>query len=233
MPTGAAPPGSSAPSGTPAIPEGPRPALTPAQRRRWCVTEGELMRGREGVLDVGTPKLRGIDLESGGDHARVRFRYRGPTAQQARLASGAERRQLGLKLKAQDSCNLIYVMWRLVPEAKIVVSFKNNPGAERHADCGNHGYTNLRPLESRLPPALVEGEEHELSAQLQAGTLIVRVDGGVVWRGELPHAAQRLQGAAGVRSDNVAWSLVGFDAEQGAAARLFDQVGCRDVSDPR
>lgn len=234
-PKGGLPPKAPAPevSSKPPEAEAPKPAATPAERRRWCVTEGELVRGRQGVLEVATAKLRGIDLESGGDHARLRFRYRGPTAQQVRLASGAERRQLGLKLKAQDTCNLIYVMWRLVPEPKIVVSYKNNPGSAQHAQCGNHGYTNLTPVESRLPPPLVEGEEHELSADLRAGILSVEVDGGVVWRGELPRSALMLRGAVGVRSDNVAWSLVGFDAEPSSSAELFRQVRCRDVSDPR
>ena len=41
---------------------------------------------------------------------------------------GELRRQFGLKLRAQDACNLVYVMWRIEPASKLVVSIKCRTG---------------------------------------------------------------------------------------------------------
>ncbi|MFZ2084251.1 MAG: hypothetical protein WAU92_07140 [Candidatus Sulfotelmatobacter sp.] len=60
----------------------------------------------------------------------------------------------GLKLRAQDPCNLVYAMWRIDPESKLVVSVKTNQNAHTSAECGNHGYENIKPRKaSRAPPA--------------------------------------------------------------------------------
>ena len=32
------------------------------------------------------------------------------------------------KLRAEDACNLVYVMWRIEPQSRLVVSVKRNPG---------------------------------------------------------------------------------------------------------
>ena len=70
------------------------------------------------------------------------------------LASGEMRRQFGLKLRAEDACNLVYAMWRIEPESKLVVSVKSNPGQHTSAQCGNRGYQNIKPLHSSPLPSL-------------------------------------------------------------------------------
>jgi hypothetical protein len=56
--------------------------------------------------------------------AEAHFTYLGSTGNEARLGSGELRRQFGLKLRAEDACNLVYAMWRIEPESKLVVSVK-------------------------------------------------------------------------------------------------------------
>ena len=122
-------------------------------------------RGARAIVDDAA--TRAILPGTSGNDAELDFVYRGPTDSRARLASGAER--------AQDSCNLLYVMWR-VP-ATIVVQLKHNPGIVRHEDCGNRGYASVRPTTSAAIPALVEGEHHVLAARIDRDTLEVTVDG--------------------------------------------------------
>jgi hypothetical protein len=154
----------------------------------------------------------------------------GRTEQTRALASGQRRRQLGLKLRAGDGCNLVYVMWRLDPRPALEVSVKSNPGARTTRECGARGYTRIKPA-SRAPlPPLDDGAEHELRAAIEGDTLVASVDGRVVWRGRLPEAARALSGPAGLRSDNLAFELVDFEAPAttaagGAAARCTDAVG--------
>lgn len=64
-------------------------------------------------------------------------------------AQGEIRRQFGLKLHAQDACNLVDVIWRVDPESKLVVSVKRSPSQHSSAECGNRGYQNIK---SRKPP---------------------------------------------------------------------------------
>jgi hypothetical protein len=138
-----------------------------------------------------------------GDRAEASFRYLGPTADVAALGSGAVRRQLGLKLRAESGCNLVYAMWRLEPKNEIVVSVKSNPGQRTHAECGNRGYANVAPEVSAAPPEVRAGEDHTLTAAIDRDVLAVRVDGKEVWRGRLPASATTMHGPPGIRTDNV------------------------------
>ena len=115
----------------------------------------------------------------------VRFKYLGATENESRLGSGEVRRQFGLKLQAQDPCNLTYVMWRIAPESKLVVSVKTNPGQHTSAECGNRGYKNIRPARSSPVPVLQPGAAHTLHADLNGDALRVLADGAVVWTGNL------------------------------------------------
>ena len=45
--------------------------------------------------------------------AAIAFTYVGPTPVDVPLASGELRRQIGLKLRARDTCNVVYVMWHV------------------------------------------------------------------------------------------------------------------------
>lgn len=154
-----------------------------------------------------SPKMRAQTEGREGDAAELDFVYLGPTEEVAPLASGERRRQLGLKLRARDGCNVLYVMWRIEPEPDLVVSRKANPGMERHAECGTRGYRRLRPATYTPPPPLVVGARHRLRARVEEKRLRVWIDGALVWEGELDEAAARMRGPVGVRSDNVAFAF--------------------------
>ncbi len=181
------------------------PALSPASSLR--LTEGSV-RPTGGTIAITEPSVRGVVPDSTGDAAGLDVVYFGPSAETATLASGAERSQLGLKLRAQDSCNVIYVMWRIEPVSEIVVQLKRNPERATHAACGNGGYERIRPGHQSAPPALVPGASHTLSAAIDGDDLSVWADQALVWRGTLPAEARALRGPAGFRTDNVHAELV-------------------------
>src|SRR6202046_3026383 len=104
------------------------------------------------------------------------FTYLGSTGNEARLGSGELRRQFGLKLRAQDACNLVYAMWRIEPESKLVVSVKSNPGEHSSAQCGNRGYQNIKPRHSSSVPTLEPGATHTLRAQMTGAEMQVFAD---------------------------------------------------------
>lgn len=201
---------------SPTLPRTPDLALNPERAeaflRKLCVTEGDLSEH----LSVTAPKMRCVQVESAGDQAKLRFRYDGVSAERTALKSGAVREQLGIKLRARDTCNLLYVMWRFTPKAELVVSFKDNPGESTHDECENRGYTNLVPTTKAPPPAVVPGGQYELSARIEGGRLRAWIDNQLVWEGLLPEGVRNLAGPAGVRSDNVAWSMLDFDVGAGA-----------------
>jgi hypothetical protein len=107
-----------------------------------------------------------------------------------------------LKLKAQDDCNVVYVMWRISPVSTLMVSVKSNPGQHRHAECGNSGYTNVKGTLKRPLPKIEEGSEHSLRATLDGTSLVVYVNGAAAWEGNIGDDALRFDGPVGLRSDN-------------------------------
>ena len=117
--------------------------------------------------------------------AEARFTYFGPTVNEAPLASGEMRRQFGLKLRAQDACNLVYAMWRIEPESKLVVSVKSNPGEHTSAQCGNRGYQNIKPRRSSPLPVLDSGGTHILRAEMKGAEMQVFADNFLVWEGSV------------------------------------------------
>lgn len=178
------------------------PRLTAIERARLCVTEGaiEELPGRR--LLVSASKMRAIVTGATAQVVEARVTYQGPTEQEARLASGAMRRQFGLKLRAQDGCNLVYAMWRIEPESKLVVSVKRNPGMSKSSECGNHGYTNIKARRSSPVPRMNAGESHTLRAEMNGSELRVSVDGRVAWEGDVGPEALSLNGPVGVRTDS-------------------------------
>ncbi|MDQ3369969.1 MAG: hypothetical protein M3680_31505 [Myxococcota bacterium] len=186
-----------------------------ASMKALCVTTGVAAIG-------GTVKqaaMRAVAKASEGDAASLTFKFLGDSETVKQLASGAARRQIGLKLRAENGCNLIYVMWRLDPKPMIDVSVKINPGMKDHKACGAGGYTKVKPASKAPPlPALTPGDTHTLRAAIEGDELSVWVDDAVVWRGSLPAAARELRGPAGLRSDNLAFDLVTFSAPSGDAA---------------
>jgi hypothetical protein len=177
-----------------------------------CVTEGAIDKVAGGHLSVNVPKMRAYVNAWTSQAIELHFTYIGPTSIESPLASGEMRRQFGLKLHAQDPCNLIYVMWRIGPESKLVVSVKRNPGAHTSAECGNHGYENIKPSSASEVPRLSPGESHTLRAEIKTEELKVFVDNHEVWRGEVGSAAAALHGPVGIRSDN---ARLEFDLKTG------------------
>jgi hypothetical protein len=171
-----------------------------------------------GRLAVEEAKFRAVAARQGGSAAELRFTYLGPTHQTAALGSGAVREQLGVKLRAQDPCNLVYVMWRMAPESKLAVSIKQNPGQHTSAECANRGYRNLKPEHATPVLAPAAGSSHVLSAELRGDEVNVQVDRVTVWEGRLGEAALALNGPAGLRSDNVHFECDFYVRAQGGAA---------------
>ncbi len=189
---------------TPVEASAPVPSPGPARRAEFKVTCGKVGQGEPGRLEVTEPKVRAVLRQGGGDAAEARFVYLGPTDETTALGSGDVRQQLGLKLRAVDGCNLVYVMWRFAPESKIAVSVKLNPGQSTHDECGNGGYTQVAYID--LPP-VTPGEEHVLRARVDGRELTVWADDAEVWRGELAEAVAGLGGHVGFRSDNARFEM--------------------------
>ena len=178
-----------------------------------CVTKGALAQAR-----VEVPTFRAVAPGHAGDAAAIRVTVRGTSDHERALAGGQDRRQLGLKLRAADGCNLVYVMWRLDPRPELEVSIKRNPGAHTSAECGADGYTKIKPDGALEPPPLADGAPHTLQAELAAATLTAWIDGRVTWQGHLD--ATGLTGPAGLRSDNLSFSLdsLSVDARPGSVS---------------
>ncbi|HEU5057564.1 MAG TPA: hypothetical protein VFU21_13615 [Kofleriaceae bacterium] len=173
--------------------------LAPVAADAMCITLGEVQPVAGGGVRVKDAKVRGVGVRTAGRSAELRFVYRGASAEVARLGSGKVFHQLGLKLEAQDGCNLLYVMWRL--ETGVEALVKKNPGQSVHSECGNRGYRKLKPEVSRPAPALEPGAAHRLSAELVGTRLIARVDGAPVLEAEVGELG--FSGPAGFRTDNV------------------------------
>jgi hypothetical protein len=200
-------------------------ALNAVATSDLCVTEGSIELAPDQKLAVKVPKLRAYVNQPPAEAAEIRFTYLGATSSEARLGSGESRRQFGLKLRAADACNLVYIMWRIEPKSVLVVSVKRNPGEHASAECGNHGYRNLKPRYSAPIPTLSSGQSHRLRASLQGDELTAAVDDRTVWQGALGPAAQGLHGPAGLRSDNA--QLLFELAVNTAAASAGSAPACR------
>jgi hypothetical protein len=204
-----------------------RNRLTPVSRAGICVTEGALNELPGGQLSVNVPKMRAYLNEVTPQSVEAHFTYLGSTGNEARLGSGELRRQFGLKLRAQDACNLVYAMWRIEPESKLVVSVKSNPGEHTSSECGNRGYLNIKPRRTIPLPALRPGDTHDLRAEMNGEDLKVYADDSPVWEGSVGSDALAFDGPVGMRSDNARLQieLRAGEAEPGHAP------GCRSGAD--
>jgi hypothetical protein len=195
-----------------------------------CVTNGALSSRPDGRLAIETPSSRGVVPGSDGQIAEIRFRYLGPTAGSKPLASGELRRQIGIKLHAQDTCNLLYVMWHIEPDAKIAVSVKRNPAWHTHAQCHANGYTTMRPDAGIAMPRILRGEAHTLRAELRGSELIVLADGRRAWVGTVSGLAG-IDGPVGFRTDNASFEfeyfarIVGSRGPDRSQSRCVQQPG--------
>jgi hypothetical protein len=135
-------------------------ALQGIDRNDLCVTNGNISVLSGGWLAIDTPSSRAV-VRAGAKYtadqvAEIHFRYLGPTQTSKPLASGELRRQIGLKLQAEDTCNLIYAMWHIEPDTMVAVS-----------------------------PPIRPGQTHTLRAELHGNNLMVTADGNVAWYGGL------------------------------------------------
>jgi hypothetical protein len=181
--------------------------LVPVEARELAITSGEITPDGPARFSIRSPTLRAELGRSPRAAVQVAFVYRGPTQHDAPLASGELRRQIGLKLRARDTCNVVYVMWHIEPSPGIRVSVKSNPGQSRHAECGDRGYDFLQPTSSKPAPRVEPGQEHVLGAEIRGRALLVKTDGVQSWEGVLPAAAFEFDGPVGVRSDNGEFSV--------------------------
>jgi hypothetical protein len=146
--------------------------------------------------------MRAVVAGGNGYDAELAFTYRGPSAVTAKLADGTLRRQIGLKLRALDTCNVVYVMWHIEPTRGVNVSVKRAPSLHSHEACGATGYVQVKPTKSQAAPRIAPGDRHTLRATLDGLGLRVVADGNTVWEGVLPADALAFDGPAGIRSDN-------------------------------
>jgi len=190
--------------GTTHVEAGPGGERTPSievhavAHEQICVTKGDVASAA-----IRQPTVRAFARGAGGDAASLTFTFGGDADQARALANGELRRQMGVKLRAQDSCNVVYVMWRLDPKPKLEVSVKANPGKRTHEECGAEGYTKIKPASARAVPALDVGATHTLRAEIVGDALYAWIDNALVWTGTLPPEARQISGPAGMRSDNV------------------------------
>ncbi|MCD0421003.1 hypothetical protein LOC51_27615 [Rubrivivax sp. JA1024] len=206
-------------------------AFEPPRRADVCVTEGSL-RASGTELVVEDAGMRAVFLGSDPDHVEIDFVYLGTTEDVSRLASGRVAHQFGLKLRALDSCNVVYVMWAADREPGLEVSIKSNPGKRLHAQCGVHGYRSLAATESTPLPPLEPGSRHRLEAGIDADVLSVRVDEKLVWKGPVPSGEPAAGSHPGLRSDNVRLRLnAGIRARGISASGLVERPNCHPVND--
>src|SRR5208282_5579918 len=201
------------------------PRLAPVSKANLCVTEGSIEELPGQSLSVNVPKMRAYVNAYTQPVAEVRFTYLGGTPNEAPLASGEMRRQFGLKLRAQDACNLVYAMWRIEPESKLVVSVKSNPGQHTSAQCGNRGYQNIKPSRSVPVPALRSGDPHTLRAEMNGAEMKVFADNSLVWEGSVGPDALGFDGPVGIRSDNARLQIE-LRASQPLRAQPGQALGC-------
>jgi hypothetical protein len=127
---------------------------------KLCVTEGAIEQASGNRMSVNVPKMRAFVTIATMQDVEARFTYQGKTTGEKPLGSGEMRRQFGLKLRAQDASNLVYAMWRIEPEPKLVVSVKSNPGQHTSVECANRGYRNIKPVHSSPVPVLRPAVTH-------------------------------------------------------------------------
>src|SRR5438132_550825 len=82
-------------------------ALAPIPTNAFCVTSGRVEPTGPRSQKVTAAGMRGVAAADASRKAEVAFTYRGPSRNDVPLANGEVRRQIGLKLRAQDTCNVV------------------------------------------------------------------------------------------------------------------------------
>jgi hypothetical protein len=177
------------------------------------VIDGKVGENKDGFLTIDSPEVRGQHKAAGAKAARLVFTYHGETREVAKLASGNVAHQLGLKLRAKNTCNLLYVVWKIEDKERIAVSVKSNPGQSTHKECGANGYVSIKPVFQEKPekfPSAKDGKQHTLKAEVTKNNyeLVVKADGKVVWQSVIEEKLlDDIDGPARFRSDNAAFAF--------------------------
>jgi hypothetical protein len=179
-----------------------QPQSAPVDLDQVCVTLGEIRTTTDGRLEIDSDASRAVSRQGDDDYAGLVFEYLGPSRTESKLASGNVKRQLGLKLQAEDSCNVVYVMWP-VDGGPLEVSSKVNPGKVSHAECGVKGYVLSEARHKKPVAPIVVGQPRRLEARVENRVLQVLIDGEVVWSGDAGRRTGNLFGYSGLRTDNV------------------------------
>lgn len=173
------------------------------KQQDWNVTDGHLTRTADNHLMVDAKEFRATLTYPTQQHVTVHFKYLGPTNSVSYLQNGELRHQLGIKMRAQDICNLGYAMWNFDLQ-KIVVSVKKNPGLRTSEECKDSGYHfDMKPGTVKAPNSVRPNEWHTLTVELIDKHLKVIADSDLVWEGEMLEDVRNIDGPVGIRSDNV------------------------------
>ena len=189
------------------------------EKTSLCATSGSYEVAK-GMMETSSVQTRGLLTTTSQQGISLLFSYKGPPEEVKAFRSGLKRQQIGVKVKAQDSCNLIYVMWRFGEKDSIVVSRKLNPGQHSHKECLNHGYKTIATLPA--PKIIREGEFHRLNVSIDKNQLKVMADGENLWQGILEEELSQLQGPLGIRTDNGKFVFKTEDWNPSAAASASD-----------
>lgn len=141
------------------------------------------------LIGVSTPGVVTLD-----------WAYFGPSTEPGTLDSGILRRQIGLKLRSADPCNLLYVMREVDPEHRIFVQAKMNPGMKTSDECGSNGYINLG--DTPVDPAVLGKLSATFRTVIGVEQLEVRENGKLMLSIAIDGPLSKLKGHYGVRSDS-------------------------------
>ena len=194
----------------------PSSSMTSEPRSQLCITEGEINQLDGNKLSVSVPKMRAFVTDPTLQEVEAHFKYLGRSTKTIPLASGQIRRQFGLKLRAQNGCNLVYAMWRIRPVQELVVSVKSNPGMTKSAECDAHGYHNIKHTAQHPMPQIQIGKSYTLRAIMEGSKMRVYANNKLVWEGDVGPEALAFDGPVGVRTDNGHFEFELFAAKPGA-----------------
>ena len=207
-------------------------APNPVAPSQVCVTNGEISKQNDKTFTIESPSSRAVAKSSDDNFGAIEFEYLGPTSKDAPLASGRIVRQLGVKLNARDSCNVVYIMWNIDPDVGVQISTKVNPTKSTHAQCGVKGYKLIYESKPGEIPAIRIGEPRRLEAALKDRILTVKIDDKDVWHGDIGADAVKSSGYSGIRTDNVRVRFKWLTAPQlpaDKAAKDAPKVSCKPV----
>lgn len=192
------------------------------------VTLGSISQTRSGFLTVVGPKERAQRKTGTHQDATLQFRYRGPSKRTSKLASGGFVRQIGLKMRTQNTCNLLYVMWRIEPAEEIVVTLKSNPGKSTHRGCGANGYVDVARISlTDLGITAKTHAPHRLRARVDEShgvfTCTIDVDNRTIWSEPLDaKIISPINGPIGFRSDNGSFIFKLFVSDSAPSRKSTD-----------